>query len=89
MLCFSVQLSQDLLILNLVFSHSFFFGGGVPDPIFFCTNLLVRVKLGYTLEFHGPRSSGGALKVPGDVGKGGICFAKIKGQRLEWTKVRI
>ena len=50
MLCFSVQLSQDLLVSKLVFIFDFFFGGGVSDPIFF-TNLLVRVILGYTPIF--------------------------------------
>ena len=29
-----------------------FFGGGVPYPIFFCANLLVRVKLGYPPNFN-------------------------------------
>ena len=30
----------------------FFFGGWAPYPIFFCTNLLVRVKLGYPPNFN-------------------------------------
>ena len=30
----------------------FFSLGGVPYPIFFCTNLLVRVKLGYPPNFN-------------------------------------
>ena len=29
----------------------FFWGGGVPYPIYFCMNLLVRFKLGYTPNF--------------------------------------
>ena len=29
-----------------------FFGGGVPYPILFCENLLVRVKLGYPPNFN-------------------------------------
>ena len=28
------------------------FGGGAPYPIFFCENLLVRVKLGHPLNFN-------------------------------------
>ena len=30
----------------------FFWGGGVPYHTFFCTNLLVRVKLGYPPNFN-------------------------------------
>ena len=38
----------------------FFFGGGALTPFFFCTNLLVRVKLGYTPNF----TALGHLEVP-------------------------
>ena len=41
------------------------FWGGFPYPIFFCANLLVRVKLGYSPEFQLPRSFVSALKVRG------------------------
>ena len=39
MLCFSVQLSQDMLVLNLVSWHIFW------------TNILLTVKAGYTRNF--------------------------------------
>ena len=42
-----------------------FLEGGTLTPFFFCTTLLVWVKLGYTPEFQLPRSSGSALKVRG------------------------
>ena len=38
-------------ILKFVW-RKIFLGGGDPEPIFFFTNLLVRVKLGYTPNFN-------------------------------------
>ena len=37
---------------NLGWDYFIFFGGGSRTPFFCCTNLLVRVKLGYPLNFN-------------------------------------
>ena len=43
-------LSYELLCRELL-NYDFLVGGGVPYPIFFRPNLLVRFKLGYTQNF--------------------------------------
>ena len=60
----AIRLSRVKLCFFEIFSGwgdlIFFLGGGVPYPIFFGPNLLVRVKLGYTLNF----TALGHLEVP-------------------------
>ena len=51
MLCFSVQLSQDKLVLNLNLFWQNLRNKLHLIFIFFGRNLLIRVKLGYTPNF--------------------------------------
>ena len=45
------ELEKRNICLKFVLGLIFFGGGMVPYPIFCCTNLLFRVKLGYTPNF--------------------------------------
>ena len=42
--------SHQLLIFD-VFGEGVIFSGGPPYPIYLCTKILVKVKLGYTPNF--------------------------------------
>ena len=57
---FPFELIGEKNIFFEIFWGLIFFVGGVPYPIFFFTNLLFRVKLGYTPNF----ASLGHLEVP-------------------------
>ena len=46
-----VVASNIAFLIVFVGVDNFFLGGGVPDPMFGGTNLLVMVKLGYTPNF--------------------------------------